>query len=84
LYSEAYHFNLAPDKTQFIDLKLPAEVAKIGNFYLYGTIWYDDIFSNHHWSQFCYAIHCDSTLTNTVVGASPRAVHSSCDETGEN
>lgn len=25
-------------------------------FYLYGTVWYCDVFGSNHWSQFCYKI----------------------------
>gem|GEM_PF-6633587 len=30
------------------------EIAKGIPFYVYGTVWYDDIFGLHHWTQFCF------------------------------
>lgn len=24
--------------------------------YIFGTVWYDDIFGSHHWSQFCFRV----------------------------
>jgi hypothetical protein len=50
---------LAPDET----FKLPQTVPSIlvsytglNPVYLYGTVFYKDIFGNKHWTQFCYSI----------------------------
>jgi hypothetical protein len=52
---------------------------KSGTYYLAGTIWYDDIFTNHHWIQFCYRIESDFIVTSPPI-------HHSCDdaENGQN
>jgi hypothetical protein len=69
---------VAPDGTGFTDIKQPVlAVEAVGTFYLYGTIWYDDIFGKHHWSQFCFYVRCD---TNTIV-MGPAAFHFTCDDT---
>jgi hypothetical protein len=49
-------------------------------FYLYGTVWYDDIFTNHHWSQFC--MKGVWTNANSVVYFEPESRHNSCDDLG--
>lgn len=43
--------NIAIDvvKTNVID-----RIKRGQLMYIYGTIWYDDIFNKHHWTQFCY------------------------------
>ncbi|HEX3988550.1 MAG TPA: hypothetical protein VHZ30_03905 [Verrucomicrobiae bacterium] len=30
-----------------------------------GTVWYDDIFTNHHWDQFCYLVEPDLRFAGT-------------------
>jgi hypothetical protein len=44
-------------------------------YYIYGTIWYDDIFGKHHWSQFCYQI-----ILSPHAGFLPIGNHNSCDD----
>jgi hypothetical protein len=79
--SKASRLNLAPDRTQSISLKLPAGAIKsVGCVYLYGTVWYDDIFGKHHWIQFCYDVRCESNPTNFTISAGPIGIHDSCDE----
>jgi hypothetical protein len=42
-------------------------------YYLYGEIWYDDIFGRHHWSQFCY-------MTTGRFDVIEGPYHNSCDD----
>jgi hypothetical protein len=37
-------------------------------FYIFGTIWYDDIFGRHHWTQFCYRFGRDFHTYPTATG----------------
>ncbi len=68
----------APGGTGFSYIKLPVNAFKsAGGFYLYGTVWYDDIFGKQHWSQFCYTVTCS---TNFSIEAGPAAIHNSCDD----
>jgi hypothetical protein len=46
-------------------------------YYFWGTIWYDDIFGNHHWTQFCYKISSDFEVA-------PIGSHNSCDDGNTN
>lgn|SRR5665213_1382385 len=71
-----------PGGVQFARTKpIPASVfqsVKIGGpLYIFGTVWYDDIFGKHHWSQFCYLISPDLTL-------SAASFHNSCDDVETN
>lgn len=43
-------------------------------YFIYGTVWYDDIFGNQHWSQFCWKVRISPSL-----GFEPTAIHNSCD-----
>ena len=43
-------------------------------FYIFGTIWYDDIFGHHHWSQFCYWVRFTSKMDFL-----PTQIHNGCD-----
>jgi len=60
--------------------KIPMSVINAANnsipFYCYGTVWYDDIFGNHHWSQFCQKFY--GTPANW--SSSVPAFHNSCDD----
>jgi len=47
---------------------------KSSTCYVYGTVWYDDIFGNHHWTQFC-----DSVDTVDFRTFNPTANHNECD-----
>lgn len=44
--------------------------------YLYGTIWYYDVFGKHHWTQFCYYPGTD------LKGFGPCPIHNTCDDCG--
>jgi hypothetical protein len=44
--------------------------------YIYGTIWYDDIFKQHHWSQFCFQV----SFTDGQFLLLPMGIHTSCDD----
>jgi hypothetical protein len=75
-----YSGMVGPDvqtKTTDWSFVIPSEAVKaITNgvsFYIYGTIWYDDIFGSNHWSQFCYQIN-----TNFHSWLTP--FHNSCDD----
>lgn len=46
-------------------------------FYLFGTIWYDDIFGINHWEQFCYRIIAGRQEGTFEIDGAP--VHNSCD-----
>jgi hypothetical protein len=39
--------------------------AKSGNLplFIYGTVWYDDIFGVEHWTQFCWSLDINRNLT---------------------
>jgi hypothetical protein len=50
-----------------------SEIQRGSNYFVAGTIWYDDIFSRTHWSQFCYHIKPD------LIPEYP-AFHNSCSE----
>ncbi len=55
-----------------------AKIVKEGySYYLAGTVWYDDVFGHHHWSQFCYQI----IPYNRIFGW-PQ--HNSCDDAETN
>jgi hypothetical protein len=42
--------------------------------WVFGTIWYDDIFGEHHWSQFCLSVGNDLK----TFAAAP--IHNNCDD----
>lgn len=46
--------------------------------YIYGTVWYDDIFGEHHWIQFCYSLTEGGKYT---IG---QGFHVSCDDMENN
>lgn len=55
-------------------------------YFIFGTIWYDDIFQGHHWSQFCVQVAI-VTATNLLknanvvtIGYNPIGEHNSCDD----
>jgi hypothetical protein len=70
---------LMPDNTSIIPSTLPpnqvnaSDVEAGKSYYIAGTIWYDDIFGNHHWSQFCYSVTPD-------LKTRPMPFHHSCDD----
>jgi hypothetical protein len=49
-------------------------IQRGGRYYVFGTIWYDDIFGQHHWAQFCYFF-----LSNLKAVSSP-GIHNTCDD----
>jgi hypothetical protein len=55
-------------------------VAK--TFYVYGTVWYGDVFTKDHWSQFCYQVRCERTSQTNFGFSNPQElfIHSSCDD----
>ena len=54
------------------------EAIKSGNpYFIAGTVWYDDIFGRHHWTQFCYGVSPDFTFTTPPI-------HNSCDDVKTN
>jgi hypothetical protein len=48
-----------------------------GPLYVFGTVWYDDIFGKHHWSQFCFLIRPDLAFIST-------SFHNSCSDAETN
>jgi hypothetical protein len=59
--------------------KQTVEYIKGGNpYYVFGIIWYDDIFRKRHWTTFSYVVG-----TNLVVSF-PTAIHNSCDDVETN
>ncbi len=75
---------LAPDEGGIIDSAMFSfqDMAGIVNgskpIFYYGTIWYDDIFGNHHWSQFCWIF--GPSLQSGFLKAYSLTVHNSCDD----
>ena len=47
--------------------------------FIYGTIWYDDIFGSHHWSQFCMKVSRSPVDANVIL-YSAFPIHNSCDD----
>jgi hypothetical protein len=43
------------------------------NTYVFGTMWFDDVFGSHHWTQFCYLVGND-------LKARPSGFHNTCDD----
>lgn len=72
-------FLLAPDGVFWIKTeRFPNQlIAAIKNgwaqpMYVYGEITYDDIFGNHHWTEFCWGVE-------SGLNFRPASVHNSCD-----
>jgi hypothetical protein len=51
-------------------------IKKGVRLYIYGTIWYQDVFGKHHWTQFCYYPGTD------LKGFGPCPIHNTCDDCG--
>ena len=64
----------APIPAQFF-----AGIANGTPIYVYGTIWYDDIFRKSHWSKFCYRIERFSDNKALLHFIEP-PIHNSCDD----
>ena len=82
-----YHGLLAPGESIFTpDTTIPADIVqkiKTGmTYFIFGTIWYDDIFGKHHWSQFCDKI--EVTTSTNVFAFMPIGKHNSCDDVETN
>jgi hypothetical protein len=54
-----------------------ARITKGDTFYFYGTVWYDDIFGQHHWSQACAGMV--NTKEQATFSACPNGRHSKTD-----
>jgi hypothetical protein len=72
---------LAPDESSIAVIapasaKIIAQMSDGKTVYLFGTVWYDDIFGNHHWSQFCKSI----VVGQNMIKIFSSAVHNSCDD----
>lgn len=84
---------LAPDAEQtisvgslFLGMGTPDEQSISRGtkpYYVYGTIWYDDIFGKHHWSQFCYAIRVTPDA-DSAAEFLPINIHNTCDDAQTN
>jgi hypothetical protein len=48
-----------PTKGFLSDTEVYDFITNGGAFYIEGTIWYDDIFGHHHWTQFCITPNAD-------------------------
>jgi hypothetical protein len=69
---------LAPDGISFIGFKIDnytvsAIKGGYSPFFVYGKISYDDIFGNHHWTEFCWGIERDLNFR-------PGPTHNGCDK----
>lgn len=54
-------------------------VANGTPIFVWGTIWYDDIFGRHHWCQFCFKGQ-ESTVNKAMINFIPTAFHNTCDD----
>lgn len=50
-----------------------AAIQQGRDFYVYGTIWYDDVFGSHHWNQFCFQ------MWKTLRASVGTGFHNGCD-----
>ena len=51
--------------------------------FVYGTVWYDDIFGGHHWTQFGYGI-TKNQMNKSVMNFVLLQIHNSCDNAQTN
>jgi hypothetical protein len=56
-------------------------IYKGSSSYVYGTIWYDDIFGKHHWSQYCLQT---TSKHAGVLEFNYTPFHNSCDDVKSN
>jgi hypothetical protein len=75
----------APESTNHSDSTLIHESIiqeiKTGSvFYVYGTVWYDDIFGRHHWSQYCFRVF----VIGNFFQFKTTNFHNSCDDAETN
>jgi hypothetical protein len=66
-----------------ISAKIMSNISNGEPLYLYGTVWYDDIFGNHHWTQFCAEVE-RSSINNVVIQFLGAPFHNSCDQPSKN
>lgn len=74
----------APQESNRIQTLPPIPAYVMANIastpiYIYGTIWYDDVFGGHHWSQFCFRTD-RSPINMSVIQLNHPAIHNSCDD----
>ena len=77
---------LAPDEDGITatrsDIKTSLEryqyIKNGGQYYLAGTIWYDDIFGKHHWTQYCFVVEPDLATFTSITN------HNTCDDAQTN
>ncbi|HSY19134.1 MAG TPA: hypothetical protein VK815_12395 [Candidatus Acidoferrales bacterium] len=56
------------------------EASKHGQgFYVFGTVWYDDVFRKLHWIQFCYEINGDNS-GQFPTSMTQAIFHDACDD----
>jgi hypothetical protein len=76
---EGLKYALSPNGADFLPYPLPTQTAlqlQHGKkVYLYGTIFYSDIFGREHWTQFCYSL----IYQGVYVNMTPPFFHNSCD-----
>jgi hypothetical protein len=75
---------VAPNGKAFVETApLPVQsVAAVSSgrpLYIYGTVWYDDIFKQHHWSQFCIKVS-QRAMNGSMINYQPMPFHNSCDD----
>lgn len=61
---------LLPDESLKMPLSLPPGIVIYNGFnpvYVYGTVWYQDIFHNRHWTQYCYLLSQNGRITSQVL-----------------
>jgi hypothetical protein len=71
---------VAPNQTITLDPKpnMPFNDFDLKtNLYIYGTVWYDDVFNQHHWTRFCARYSPDG-----IFSAAP--FHNTCDDIATN
>lgn len=70
---------MAPEAAAWIDsiplVRAQTDIINGKNFRVAGTIWYDDIFGHHHWSEFAYWV-----ILSPPVQFQPTLDHNSCDD----
>jgi hypothetical protein len=61
-----------------LPMRVMADIADGAPVWVFGTIWYDDIFGGHHWSQFCIEAH-RNLLNKNLISFRQLQIHNSCD-----
>jgi hypothetical protein len=65
---------IMPTQSLFENCSINTNILNVSACYVFGTVWYRDIFREDHWSQFCYFIGQGAT------NVQPMFIHSSCDD----